>query len=62
MKRVKMILIKTTTHRIDRVLSDDEIEQIRASSNPGAAASLYATDENIIDGGFELDEFEVIEE
>lgn len=62
MKRVRMIVIKTTTHRIDRVLSDEEIDRIQKPANPGLVLSALATEENIIDGDFELDEFEVIEE
>ena len=62
MRRVKMIVIKTTTHSIDRVLSDEEIDRIQKLANPGLVLSELATEENIIDGDFQLDEFKVIEE
>jgi len=57
-----MIVIETVTHSIDRALSDDEVEAIRNADDPGDMASAYVSEKSIIDGGFELDEFEVIEE
>ena len=62
MKRVRMIVTKTTTHSIDRSLTDDEIEAIRNADDQGAMVSDYTSEENIIEGSYQLDEFEVIEE
>ncbi|MDR4518927.1 MAG: hypothetical protein MRK00_16275 [Nitrosomonas sp.] len=61
MKKVRMLIRQTLTHSIYRDLSDDEIQAIENSDDPGELARDYVSEQNIIDSECMLDEFEVID-